>query len=513
DMVIYLVLLVLFLQIIFAGAIFDLPEAARPVSYTTITYWALDALGSTVDMNRLDDLGETKIDYTSENPITGDEETVEVRENVTSESDVEYSHSPSHLLGRWAILAGFSLVLGIATCVVMKRKDQKSGAGPSLGGIIMKNKGLIIAVVVLAVVAGGVYVIWNGLGLGATAAPAATPALLTAEAQVVPVQWAALAFKSGGPVVSVAVQEGDAVTAGQELARLDDAELRYAVEKAKANLASAEADLAQLKEGAQPGDVAAAQADLDAAQAELTRVRRGATAEEIAVADAKVKQAEVEVSKAESNYERVKAWGGQAATEAAHALNAAHAALSVAQAELARVKAPPTTEAIAAAQAQVDRAQAAVTKLEAGATTGEVAVAQAHVNAAQVSLNQAEAALSDVILKAPFDGTVARLELRAGEMASPGMAVIWLGDLTAWLVETTDLTELEVADIREGDPVLVTSEAIPGLRLPGQVTHVQSFGKKKKDEILYTVVVTPETAAYYDRLRWNMTALVTFTGR
>ena len=44
NTVIYLILLVLFVQIMFAGAIFDLPGAAAPISYLTPTRWALEAL-------------------------------------------------------------------------------------------------------------------------------------------------------------------------------------------------------------------------------------------------------------------------------------------------------------------------------------------------------------------------------------------------------------------------------------------------------------------------------------
>ena len=55
--VIYIILVVLFVQIIFAGAIFEIPDAARPISYLTTTRWTLEALGSSVDIERLNARG------------------------------------------------------------------------------------------------------------------------------------------------------------------------------------------------------------------------------------------------------------------------------------------------------------------------------------------------------------------------------------------------------------------------------------------------------------------------
>ena len=55
--VIYIILVVLFMQIIFAGAIFEIPAAARPLSYLTTTRWTLEALGSSVDIERLNAQG------------------------------------------------------------------------------------------------------------------------------------------------------------------------------------------------------------------------------------------------------------------------------------------------------------------------------------------------------------------------------------------------------------------------------------------------------------------------
>jgi HlyD family secretion protein len=375
------------------------------------------------------------------------------------------------------------------------------------------TRNIIIGVIVLAIVAVGgwwaytTYVAPSQAAESTPIAPVDDGNVVSATARVLPAQWAALAFPTGGRVVAVTVQEGDTVTAGQELARLDDVALRYAVETARANVASAEASLAQLEIGARPEDIAAAQANLDAAKADLARVRRGATKEEIAVAQAQVNLAQAEKDRAQAHFDRVRYWDtGTIAADAAHALNIANANLARAKAELARVKASATPEAIATAQAQVDAARAAVDKLKAGATKEEIAVTQAQVNRAKAALGQAEAALGDVILRAPFAGTVGRVSVRVGEMVTPGAPVITVGDLETLRVETTDLDEVSIGQVQVGQECQVTVDALPGKVLQGKVTRIAPMSTAEAGGTNYTVIV--ELLDQDPALRWGMTAYV-----
>ena len=61
DVVVYGMLLVLIVQIIFAGVLFDLPKSVRPVSAATITRWSLDALGTSARLNDLNTYGQLYI--------------------------------------------------------------------------------------------------------------------------------------------------------------------------------------------------------------------------------------------------------------------------------------------------------------------------------------------------------------------------------------------------------------------------------------------------------------------
>ena len=60
------------------------------------------------------------------------------------------------------------------------------------------------------------------------------------------------------------------------------------------------------------------------------------------------------------------------------------------------------------------------------------------------------AALADAEVRAPFSGTITNLNLKEGEFASTGQAAVTLADFSSWVVKTTDLTELDVVNVKEG---------------------------------------------------------------
>ncbi len=127
--VIYVILLILFVQIIFAGAIFDLPAAAKPISYLTTTRWTLEALGSSVDLEGLDEMGVSCVEFEDENTraMLGEAEDPceqgQMKQAANYKFNVNYSHSVGHLLARWLVLIGFALIFSGLTFMVQRRKD------------------------------------------------------------------------------------------------------------------------------------------------------------------------------------------------------------------------------------------------------------------------------------------------------------------------------------------------------------------------------------------------------
>jgi HlyD family secretion protein len=190
-------------------------------------------------------------------------------------------------------------------------------------------------------------------------------------------------------------------------------------------------------------------------------------------------------------------------------ITAARAQVASAQANLDKLRGDQRGGSVAAAQAAADTAQAQLDKLRAGAPKSKLAVAQAQVASAQAALKLAQANLAGQSLKAPFDGTIATLGLKVGEFVAPGAPVAQLANLSSWQLETDDLTERGVVNIRVGAPAKLTFDAIPGLELAGKVTRVDAFGANSHGDVTYMVVIVPDQADA--RLRWNMTASATIS--
>jgi HlyD family secretion protein len=144
--------------------------------------------------------------------------------------------------------------------------------------------------------------------------------------------------------------------------------------------------------------------------------------------------------------------------------------------------------------------------LLAGARPEAIAAVEADVAAAEAALAQAQVALADTELTAPFAGTVASLDAKVGEQIAAGQPVVTLADLSAWQIETDDLTELNIVRVKEGDPARITFDAIADLELKGKVVRIEEIGENKMGDITYTVIIAPDE--YDERLRWNMTAVV-----
>jgi hypothetical protein len=97
------------------------------------------------------------------------------------------------------------------------------------------------------------------------------------------------------------------------------------------------------------------------------------------------------------------------------------------------------------------------------------------------------------------------IDIKPGEAVNLN-PVIHAADTTGWMIETTDLNELEIVGVREGTPAVITIDALPGLELAGKVVRINRFGEVRDGDILYTVTIALDQPD--PRLMWNMTAFV-----
>jgi HlyD family secretion protein len=169
--------------------------------------------------------------------------------------------------------------------------------------------------------------------------------------------------------------------------------------------------------------------------------------------------------------------------------------------------------AVARGEAAVDRATLAIEQLPDDATPGQIETANAELRLAEADLELARSTLAEVQaalrateLRSPIAGTVAALNVTNGEIAFAGNTLMTVGDMAAWLIETTNLSELEVVRIAPGDTATITFAALPQVVLTGRVDRIQVRGTTDSGEVKFAVVIRPDT--HLEQLRWNMSATV-----
>jgi len=365
---------------------------------------------------------------------------------------------------------------------------------------------------------------------------------IVTDGRVVPVKSVDLSLSTAGIVTEVLVSEGDAVKQAQPLVRVDAKRQAAAVAQAQANLAVAEAQLAKLQAGATAEDIAVAEQAVEVAraglktpsgavagaQANLNRLQAGATEEDLAIAQRRVEQAQNVLWNIQNKRDSVCGVKGVAKAECDSAqaeVGRAEAEVHIAELQWQQTQKGPRTEDLAAAQAQLQQAQgqlaiaqaqvrlaeANLAKVIRGPTAEDIAAARAQVEQARAAVEQAKVALAETELRAPFDGVVVTLNVKVGEAVPTGSFAVRLADLSTWQIETTDLTELNIARVQERMPVTLTFDAIPGLELAGRVSRIKAYGESKQGDIVYTVIITLDRQDA--RLRWNMTAKVSIEVR
>jgi HlyD family secretion protein len=305
------------------------------------------------------------------------------------------------------------------------------------------KKRLVVGLVLLvtaAVLAGTSWAIVSGLGAGthiSSGSPVADRGIVCFGHVDVEHGVTALAPLAPGRVVEVPVREGEAVTAGAALLRLDDRPAAALVDKARAALTGAEARLLQARTlpeqqrarlAQQEDGVAVARFRLAAAREMLARKRDLAKAQQLS---------EREVAAAADQVEELKA--AQRAEEARLA------------------------------------------ELAARDPALEVRAADADVAAAHASLHEAQHALDECTLRAPVDGTVLRVLVGPGDVLDgrPGRSVIVFCAAGPRFIRAE--VEHEFARyVRPGQPALLEDDVSGGPIWRGKVKLVSDWYTRRR---------------------------------
>ena len=275
-----------------------------------------------------------------------------------------------------------------------------------------------------------------------------------------------VAGEVGGRLLEVKVAEGDRVSAGDVIARIDTADTELALRRAGADRDQAQAQLALVRAGARPEEIRQAAAQVQSAQAD-------------------VKAAQAELDAASADLERFEN------------LLRANAG-SVKQRDDAATRRAVAAARVKGAQDRAQAAAEALARLKAGARSQEVDVARARVSASDAQIATLEKSAGDAVVKAPVSGIVTSKLLDAGEMAAPRAAVVVITDLDhAWANLYVD--ERLVPQLKIGQAATLITDA--GQRLSGTITFISPKAEftprnvqtaDERSKLVYRVKVTAD---------------------
>ncbi|MFC1986379.1 HlyD family secretion protein [Chloroflexota bacterium] len=340
---------------------------------------------------------------------------------------------------------------------------------------------------------------------------------VTGDGNIEALYYEKLTFGSGGRVAEIAVKEGDWVSKGDVLARLDtDAlelasnEAQVALTQAKLAQQTAEHNLknTQDTEGSLELALSNAQIDVRTARFNLEKTSDLYTWSDIKVAQADVDEAEDYLEYCleklvrfippdeHGNYPDTleyvlgnapKLPGYEAWQER---LVHAQARLNTARDRLDAMLSGNDPEEVAIKKLQLEvaekaeaQAQKNLDKLSDELTFKalEVESAKESVTLAQKSLDQARKSLEEANIVAPFDGMVANIGVKEGEFLLPaaytGTTIVELIDLRQMeLIARVD--EKDIIRVKTGQKVMISVDAMPETKLEGQVTFISPVARE-----------------------------------
>jgi HlyD family secretion protein len=247
---------------------------------------------------------------------------------------------------------------------------------------------------------------------------------LTLDGQIAPLQDSTLSFQQSGPVSAIYVNQGDRVSKGELLAKIDDSTLRAQLAQAQATIAQNQATAASSAQNvpitAQNTEQAVSSAKAALANAQLTYNQDQQLFKQGYVSQSQLEQARAAYVAAQSQYQTALSNRG--------------------------------TTSVQSSQAQ--------------------AAAQA-VRAAQAQANILSTEIGQTSLYAPFDGVVTARLMDPGAMASPNAPVLRVSQVnTVWV--NVNVPDEDLAYVHAGTPVSFTASQLGNRKFAGNITTVNA---------------------------------------
>ncbi|HET7010247.1 MAG TPA: HlyD family efflux transporter periplasmic adaptor subunit [Anaerolineales bacterium] len=350
---------------------------------------------------------------------------------------------------------------------------------------------------------------------GGTQAPGASRAGVTASGRVVAGREVQLAFSVPGIVEGIHVALGDEVRRSQALLELDATTAQLELDRAQRTLRemTSAAAIAAAEQA-----LATAQQAQDTAQKKVNSLTYPrATEAFIQNLQGEITLARRELADATRAYNHVedlpdndpgKARALVRMTDAQMNLNTLVGRYNWYTGQPSEIDVALTYANLHAATTAVQEAEWHLAALQGKPIPQEASGAGlAGLEAARDAVTAAQAALDSTRLVSPIDGEIVGLEISPGEYATPGLVVVVVSDVLNLQVETTDLSERDVASVEVRQAATVFIEAL-GIEVPASVQSISPVADLLGGDVVYKTVVELESTP--PGLRAGMSAEVQF---
>jgi HlyD family secretion protein len=288
----------------------------------------------------------------------------------------------------------------------------------------------------------------------------------------------------GGRLLEVRAEEGDRVSRGDLVARLDTRDTELQLDRARAERGAAEAQLRLLQAGSRVEDIRQAQAQAYAAEAEV-----GAAAAEVGAAAAEVAAGTKDLARFD-------------ALLAANAGSEKQRDDAKARVDVARERERSARERERSARERARAAGETVARLKAGARREEIDAARARVASADAQIAIIDKTLKDAEVIAPAAGIVTQKLAERGEVVPPRGPILVVTDLdNAWA--NLFVPEPMVPRVKLGQAATIYTDA-GGEGLPGKVSYVSPKAEftprnvqtaDERSRLVYRIKVTVDNRA------------------
>jgi len=171
-------------------------------------------------------------------------------------------------------------------------------------------------------------------------------------------------------------------------------------------------------------------------------------------------------------------------------INTAESQLSSAEASLEQAK-TQRNQKITQAESKIEELQ------------HELKLQESKKESAESDLEEARQNLEDTTIRAPFDGTVTKVNIEEGETAKPNSVIATIIPEENYKIEA-DVSEVNIASIDQGDPVNIDFDAFPNKEYQGKVSKIHPAEIIKEGVIYYRIEVLMNN--YPNKLKPGFTA-------